>query len=57
MTAKPLDRMSPSSIRDEIKCYILSYAGAVSAVTPPAVMRLTDMETPGIQHTCFIKWC
>lgn len=29
-----------------MQCLIRSYAAAVGAVTPPAVMRLTDMETP-----------
>lgn len=51
ITAKLLDRMSPSSImatkhRNTAQCLIRSYARAVRAATPPAVMRLTDMETP-----------
>ncbi|KAM7396790.1 hypothetical protein PAMP_019802 [Pampus punctatissimus] len=33
-------------LADTAECLICSYAGAVRAVTPPAVMRLTDMETP-----------
>lgn len=30
----------------EFECLIHSYAGALRAVTSPAVMRLTDKETP-----------
>jgi len=45
-TAKLMDRISLSSHTDEPQCLIKSKAGAVRSVTPPAVMRLTDMETP-----------
>lgn len=43
--------MSPSfilatEVRYSRECLIRSYAGSVRVVTPPAVMSLTDMETP-----------